>query len=160
MATHSSTLAWKIPWKEEPGGLQSMGLLRVGHDWATSLTFHFHALEKEMATHSSVLAWRILGTGEPGRLPSMGLHRVGHDWSDLATYKRIRIRLKSNISAETQHTRREWQYMLKMKKGKNLQPRLLYLASIIFKFKRDRKSFTSKEKLREFRTAKKLYNKV
>ena len=32
MATHSSTLAWKIPWMEEPGGLQSMGLLRVGHD--------------------------------------------------------------------------------------------------------------------------------
>ena len=44
-----------------------------------SLTFHFHALEKEMATHSSVLAWRILGTGEPGGLLSMGLHRVGHD---------------------------------------------------------------------------------
>ena len=38
MATHSSTLAWKIPWTEEPGGLQSMGLLRVGHDWATSLS--------------------------------------------------------------------------------------------------------------------------
>ena len=37
MATHSSTLAWKIPWMEEPDGLQSMGLLRVGHDWATSL---------------------------------------------------------------------------------------------------------------------------
>ena len=36
-ATHSSTLAWKIPWTEEPGGLQSMGLLRVGHNWATSL---------------------------------------------------------------------------------------------------------------------------
>ena len=44
-----------------------------------TLTFHFHALEKEMATHSSVLAWRIPGTGEPGGLPSMGLHRVGHD---------------------------------------------------------------------------------
>ena len=43
------------------------------------LTFHFHALEKEMATHSSVLAWRIPGTGEPGGLPSMGSHRVGHD---------------------------------------------------------------------------------
>ena len=41
-----------------------------------TLTFHFHALEKEMATHSSVLAWRIPGTGEPGGLPSMGLHRV------------------------------------------------------------------------------------
>ena len=49
-----------------------------------TLTFHFHALEKEMATHSSVLAWRIPGTGEPGGLPSMGSHRVGHDWSDLA----------------------------------------------------------------------------
>ena len=38
MATHSSTLAWKIPWTEEPGRLQSMGLLRVGHDWVTSLS--------------------------------------------------------------------------------------------------------------------------
>ena len=38
MAPHSSTLAWKIPWVEEPGKLQSMGLLRVGHDWATSLS--------------------------------------------------------------------------------------------------------------------------
>ena len=38
MAPHSSTLAWKIPWMEEPGGLQSMGSLRVGHDWATSLS--------------------------------------------------------------------------------------------------------------------------
>ena len=39
MAPHSSTLAWKIPWTEEPGGLQSMGSLRVGHDWAT---YYFH----------------------------------------------------------------------------------------------------------------------
>ena len=38
MAPHSSTLAWRIPWAEEPGGLQSMGSLRVGHDWATSLS--------------------------------------------------------------------------------------------------------------------------
>ena len=38
MATHSSTLDWKIPWTEEPGGLQSMGSLRVGHDCATSLS--------------------------------------------------------------------------------------------------------------------------
>ena len=35
MATHSSILAWRIPWTEEPGGLQSMGWKRVGHDWAT-----------------------------------------------------------------------------------------------------------------------------
>ena len=83
VAPHSSTLAWKIPWTEGPGGLQSMGSLGVGHDWAT-LTVHFHAVEKAMATHSSVLAWRIPGTGEPGGLPSMGSHRVRHDWSDLA----------------------------------------------------------------------------
>ena len=79
MAPHSSTLAWKIPWVEKPGGPQSVGSLRVGQDSATSLslfTFHFPALEKEMATHSSVLAWRIPGTGEPGGLPSMGSHRV------------------------------------------------------------------------------------
>ena len=44
-----------------------------------TLTFHFHALVKEMATHSSILAWRVPGTGEPGGLPSMGSHRVGHD---------------------------------------------------------------------------------
>ena len=50
-----------------------------------TLTFHFHALEKEMATHSSVLAWRIPGTAKPGGLPSMGSQRVGHDWSDLAS---------------------------------------------------------------------------
>ena len=40
MATHSSTLAWKIPWTEEPGRLQSMGLQRVRHDWVTSLCAH------------------------------------------------------------------------------------------------------------------------
>ena len=44
-----------------------------------TLTFHFHALEKEMATHSSVLAWRIPGMEEPGGLQSMGSHRVRHN---------------------------------------------------------------------------------
>ena len=73
MAPHSSTLAWKIPWTEEPGGLPSMGSLRVGARLSDfTFTFHFHALEKEMATRSSVLAWRIPGTGEPGGLPSWG----------------------------------------------------------------------------------------
>ena len=76
IATHSSTLAWKIPWTEEPGRLQSMGSLRLSN---FTFTFHLHALEKEMATHSSVLAWRIPGMGEPGGLLSLGSHRVGHD---------------------------------------------------------------------------------
>ena len=72
MAPHSSTLAWKVPWTEEPGRLQSMGSLSWTQLSGFTFTFHFHALEKEMAIHSSVLAWRIPGTGEPGGLPSMG----------------------------------------------------------------------------------------
>ena len=56
MAPHSSTLAWKILWTEEPGRLQSMGLLRLRHDFTFTFTFHFQALDKEPATHSSVLA--------------------------------------------------------------------------------------------------------
>ena len=80
MALHSSTLAWKIPWTEKPGGLQSMGSLKSQTQLSDfTFTFHFPALEIEMATHSSVLAWRIPGTGEPGGLRSMGSHRVGHD---------------------------------------------------------------------------------
>ena len=56
MAPHSSTLAWKIPWTEEPGRLQSMGSLRVGRTRLSdfTFTFHYHALEKEMAAHSSL----------------------------------------------------------------------------------------------------------
>ena len=81
---HSSTLAWKIPWTEEPGRLQPMGSLSRTQLSDFTFTFHFYALEKEMATHSSVLAWRIPGSEEPSWLPSMGSHRVRHDWSDLA----------------------------------------------------------------------------
>ena len=79
MAPHSSALAWKIPWTEEPGGLQSLGSLSRARLSDFTFTFHFHALEKEMATHSSVLAWRSPGTGEPSRLSSLGSHRVRHD---------------------------------------------------------------------------------
>ena len=59
LVTHSSTLAWKLPWMKEPGRLQSMGALSWTRLSDFTFTFHFHALEKEMATHSSVLAWRI-----------------------------------------------------------------------------------------------------
>ena len=95
MATHSSILAWKIPWTEEAGSLQSMGLQRIQHGWMTkhnraSLVAQLvknlpemqetqvwfldweDPLEKEMATHSSILAWRIPWTEEPVRLLSMG----------------------------------------------------------------------------------------
>ena len=67
MAPHSSTLAWKIPWMEEPGRLQSMGSLRVGHDIDITFTFHSHfslsCIGEGMATHSSVLAGESQGRG-------------------------------------------------------------------------------------------------
>ena len=79
MAPHSSTLAWKIPGMEEPGGLQSMGSQSRTRLGDFTFPFHFHASEKEMATHSSVLAWRIPGTEEHSGLLFMGSHRVRHD---------------------------------------------------------------------------------
>ena len=84
MAPHSSTLAWKIPWMEEPGGLQSMESLGVRHDWATSLSLF------------TFMHWRRKWQPTPVFLPGeskgwqslMGCHlwgcRVGHDWSNLA----------------------------------------------------------------------------
>ena len=72
MATHSSTLAWKIPWVEEPGRLQSVGLRRVGHDWVTSLSLFTFMHRRRKWQPTCVLAWRIPGTAEPGGLPSMG----------------------------------------------------------------------------------------
>ena len=99
MAPHSSTLAWKIPWMEEPGRLQSMGSLRVRLDWATSLSlFTFMHWRRKWQPTPGFLAWRIPGTGEPGGLPPMGLHRVGHDWSDLAAAEAEGI-LKNKIYA-------------------------------------------------------------
>ena len=78
MAPHSSTLAWKIPWVEEPGRLQSMGLLRVGHDWATSLSL------------STFMHWRrkwqptpvFLPRESQGRGSLVGCHLWGRIESD------------------------------------------------------------------------------
>ena len=96
MATHSSILAWRILWTEEPGGLQSIGLQRAGHNWSDSACTHmapmglmgltwivsdYTVLQKEMATHSSILAWRTPRAEKTSRLQSMGLQRVGHDWA-------------------------------------------------------------------------------
>ena len=97
MANHSSTLAWKIPWTEEPGKLQSMVL---ESERTEQLHFHFLAVyphmknllesrphfvyirlySSYMATHSSILTWRIPWTEEPSKLQSIGLQRVRHDW--------------------------------------------------------------------------------
>ena len=107
MTPHSSTPAWKIPWMEKPGRLQSMGSLSQTRLSDFTFPFHFHALEKEMAIHSSVLAWRIPGMGDPGALPSMGSHRVGHDCSDLAAAVQCTLVTGCQKSRETQPGRGE-----------------------------------------------------
>ena len=63
MAPHSIILAWKSLWTEEPGGLQSMGLLKVRYDFTFTFTFHFPALEKEMATTPVFLPGESQGWG-------------------------------------------------------------------------------------------------
>ena len=105
MATHSSILAWRIPWIDEAGRLQPVGSQKIRHDlvtiqqmhqaedppgasvvknpmpmqmWVRSLSRE-DLLEKEMETHFSILAWKIPWTEEPGRLQYLGLQRVGHD---------------------------------------------------------------------------------
>ena len=93
MATHSSILAWRILWTEEPDGLLSVESHRVRHNWSDLA--YMHALEKEMATHSSILAWWIPGTEVPGGLPSMGSQIVRPNWTDLAAAAATRSILKS-----------------------------------------------------------------
>ena len=78
MAPHSSTLAWKIPWMEEPGRLQSMGSLGVGHDWATSLSlFTFMHWRRKWQPSPVFLPGESQGRG---RLVGCGLW--GHTESD------------------------------------------------------------------------------
>ena len=75
------------------------------------------------------------------------------------TYKGIPIRLTADLSAETLQATREWQDIFKGMKGKNLQPRSFYPARISFRFDGEIKTFTDKQKLREFTPPKQLYNK-
>ena len=81
MAPHSSTLAWKIPWTEEPGRLQSMG--RTESDTTERLHFHF-SLSRIGEGNGNPLQCSCLENPRDGGAWSMGPHRVGHDWSDLA----------------------------------------------------------------------------
>ena len=96
MAPHSSTLAWRIAWTEEPGRLQSMGSLRVGHDWATSLSLF------------TFMHWRRQWQPTPVFLPgeSQGL---GAWWAAVYGVARSRTRLKwlssSSSSIQSAKTR-------------------------------------------------------
>ena len=88
MAPHSSTPAWKTPWTEEPGGLQSMGSKRVGHDWATSFSLftfmHWRRkwqptpvfLPGESQGRGSLVGWRLWGRTESDTTDATTHHRV------------------------------------------------------------------------------------
>ena len=83
--TPSRTLAGKIPWTEEPGGLQSMGLLRVGHDLVTSLSlFTFMHWRRKWHPTPVFLPGESQGWRSLVGCHLMRFHRVGHDWRDLA----------------------------------------------------------------------------
>ena len=75
MAPHSSTLAWKIPWMEEPGRLQSMGSLRVRLDFHLSLS----CIGEGNGTPLQCSCLENPRDREPGGLPSLGSNRVGHN---------------------------------------------------------------------------------
>ena len=93
MAPHSSTLAWKIPWMEEPWRLQSMGLLGVGHDWATSLS----------------LSLSCLGEGNGNPLQCSGLENPwdrGAWWGAVYGVTQSRTRLKRLSSSSSMHSPR------------------------------------------------------
>ena len=79
MAPHSSTLAWKIPWMEEPGRLQSMGSLESDLTERHHFDFSLSCTGEENGNPLQYCCLENPRDGEPGGLPSMGLHRVGDD---------------------------------------------------------------------------------
>ena len=90
MAPHSSTLAWKIPWTEEPGRLQSMGSLRVGHNWTTSLSLFFSCIGE--------------GNGNPLQHSCLENPRDGGAWwAAVYVVAQSRTRLKRLSNSSSRH---------------------------------------------------------
>ena len=111
MATHSSTLAWKIPWTEGPGRLQSMGSLGVGHDWATSLSLF------------TFMHWRRKWQPTPVFLPGESQGRRAW-WAAIYGVAQSRIRLKrlssSRVTKSTTHSESE----IRLSSGKEERQRI------------------------------------
>ena len=108
MATHSSTLAWKIPWTEEPGRLQSMGSRRVGHDWATSLSLF------------TFMHWRRKWQSTP--VPCLENPRDGGAWSAAVSgVAQSQTRLK-RLSSSSSINFRRWQNWSQFHKMYSLGP--------------------------------------
>ena len=93
MATHSSTLAWQIPWTEEPGRLQSMGSRRVGHDWATSLS-------RIGEGNGNPLQWSCLENPRDGGACWAAIYRVAQSWTRL---KRLSSSSSKLLNIESSH---------------------------------------------------------
>ena len=136
MAPHSSTLAWKIPWTEEPGRLQSMGSLRVGHDWTTSLwlfTFmHWRRkwqptpmfLPGESQGRGSLLSCCLWGRTESDMIDATCQQQQQHQWSSMwVCYLEYLIQLSLQIAPVliaiwlrphmTSQERTIWAYLVK-----------------------------------------------
>ena len=104
MAPHSSTLAWKIPWTEKPGRLQSMGSWRVGHDWATSLFTFIHWRRK----------WQPTLVFLPGEYQGWGawwaaIYGVTQSWTRL---KQLSSSSSSSSSDSGQHIKKQRHYLV------------------------------------------------
>ena len=107
MAPHSSTLAWKIPWMEEPGGLQSMGSLRVRHDWATSIFTFMHWRRKWQPLQCSCL-----------ENPRDG----GAWWAAISGVAQSRTRLKRLSSSSSSSLQTSWELIVNPKLWINISP--------------------------------------
>ena len=99
MAPHSSTLAWKIPWMEEPGRLQSMGSRRVGHDWATSLSLF------------TFMHWRRKWQPTPVFLPGESQGR-GAWWAAVYGVAQSRTQLKRLSSSSSSSSKEPGKFVL------------------------------------------------
>ena len=120
MAPHSSTLAWKSPWLEEPGGVQSMESLRVRHDWATSLSlFTFMHWRRKWQPTPVFLPGKSQGWGS-----LMGCHLWGHTDSDSLVLSEV-----MQQQQQQRHSGSGIQH-LKQQQSVFLLPSLSYLSEI------------------------------
>ena len=113
MATHPSTLAWRIPWVEEPGGLQSTGSQRVGHNWATSLLlFNLLSLLQQI-THSCIICSSVSPQGALKPVPSCPTHEApghipGEDWQIDFHSRASKMKTKTHAHSSRHFFRVDW----------------------------------------------------
>ena len=136
MATYSSTLAWKIPWTEEPCRLQSMGSQKVGHDLETSLSFHVYQASLVAQTVKRLvclqcrkpvfdprvrkIAWLRIPwrrTEKADRLQSTGSQNVGHDWATSLSFHLHQGKRLHFLSTFIDYSNLRWIVAARARKG-------------------------------------------